>query len=431
VALPTLFRRGRQEAPAQEERGLSWPDNSKPPLWSEVSGGQGYTPLPITLENMVGLPAVSAAIRLVAETIASMPLVVYSGHDADKRRAADSWQYGLLHELPGMGDFTPFDFIADVAASVEAAGNAFIQKVTAAGRVVALIVIDPARVEVKRDKGAKVFVIRNANGHSETYTATTILHIRGFTVNGSDLGLSPVGVHRRKLGAVMARDEFEGRFFGQGTNLGVAIEIPGDPNVDQQKSILRRWIANHSGLSTAHLPALLTNGAKIARVGMNLNDAQFVESEKLNLTQVANIFRVPASWLGAEAPIGNNEQETLRLYMALLPRLRRIELALRSDPDLFPDRTLYPEFDTSFLMRTDAKTQAEVDHMRVQDGSRLVDEIRARDGLGPLPPIPDDPTQEPGKVPQLTPVGGQANPNQDQAPPEPRQLVIGKIRLTH
>src|SRR3954465_9007247 len=133
----------RKDSPTGEERSLAWPDNTRPLPWDQVSMGQGYTPMPITTANAVGLPAVSAAIRLVAETIASLPLVVYQGFEADKRVAQDSWQYGLLHELPGLGDFTPFDFIADVAGSVEASGNAFIQKVKAANRIVALIVIDP------------------------------------------------------------------------------------------------------------------------------------------------------------------------------------------------------------------------------------------------------------------------------------------------
>jgi HK97 family phage portal protein len=407
-----LLPRRRSENPDLQQRSLNWADNTRPPSWNEVSAGAGYSPLPVTMETAYGLPAVAAAIRLVAETLASLPLVVYSGFEAEKRRAAGSWQYGLLHELPGMGDFTPFDFIADVAGSVEASGNAFVQKVKAAGRVIALIVIDPGRVEIKREAGVKTFLVRNAQGRQERRTASEILHVRGFTMTGSDRGLSPIGVHRTKLGAVLAADEFQGRFYGQGMNAGTAIEIPGNPSEDDQRTFLRRWIRNHTGLGNSHLPVLLTGGAKLQKLGMNFQDAQYVESEKLNIVQVANIFRLPPSWLGAEMPRNTtSEQHLLQLYMSLLPRMRRIEMAFRSDADLFPDRDLYPEFDTAELVRTDAKTAAEVEHMRVQDGSLLVDEARAARGLGPLPPIPDDPTQEPGKVPQLTPVGGQANPS--------------------
>jgi HK97 family phage portal protein len=404
----SLFRRSETE-----ERSVNvWPDNSRPPRWDEVSTGPGYSPTPVSLQSVFGLPAVAAAIRLVSETIASLPLVVYTGFEADKRVAQDSWQYGILHELPGMGDFTPFDFVADVVACIEGAGNAFIQKVKAGGQVVALIVIDPGRVEVKREQGQKTFLVRNAQGGKDTYTASTILHIRGFTVNGSDLGISPIQAHRTKLGAITARDEFEGRFFGQGMNAGVAVEIPAEGRMteDDQRNFMKRWIANHTGMRNSHLPVLLTNGAKISKLGLTLEEAQFVESEKLNLSQVANIFRVPGSWLGAEAPAGSNEQETLKLYNALLPRLRRIELALRCDPDLFPDRGLYPEFDTTQLMRTDAKTAAEVEHLQVQDGTLLQDEARAKRGMGPLPAIPDDPSLEPGKVPLLTPTGAAPNP---------------------
>jgi hypothetical protein len=116
-------------------------------------------------------------------------------------------------------------------------------------------------------------------------------------------------------------------------------------------------------------------------------------------------------------PAGSNEQETLKLYNALLPRLRKIELALRCDPDLFPDRTLYPEFDTTQLMRTDAKTAGRGRALAGSGRDALAGRGTCPRGMGPLPAIPDDPTQEPGKVPQLTPVGGSPNPNADSLNP--------------
>src|SRR4030095_3316466 len=144
--------------------------------------GAAYTPMQVSAETAVGLPAVSAAIRLVAETVASLPLVVYEGEGADQRTASDSWQYQLLHELPGMGDFTPFDFISDAAACVESNGNAYIGKVKAGGQVIALIVIDPNRVEVLREGGGKVFMVREGGNRKRRFTAADILHVRGFTM---------------------------------------------------------------------------------------------------------------------------------------------------------------------------------------------------------------------------------------------------------
>jgi hypothetical protein len=90
--------------------------------------------------------------------------------------------------------------------------------------------------------------------------------------------------------------------------------------------------------------------------------------------------------------------------------LRRIELALAADLDLFANTDVYPQFTTDDLLRADALTQAQVEHYQIQDGSLLPDEARAKRGQTPLPPIPEDPSQTPGMVPQVTPVGGAPNP---------------------
>jgi HK97 family phage portal protein len=393
-----------------EERSLAWPDNSRPPSWSDfTSGTGGYSPVWVTRESSLGLPAVSAAIRLVSETIAALPLMVYQGFDAQKRVAASTWQYRLLHDLPS-GDFTPFDFLSDVAACLESAGNAYMQKVIVDNEVIALLVIDPVRVEIKREDGEKVFYIKK-QGRPERHTASEIIHIRGFSVTGSDEGMSPIGAHRSAIGAMDARQQYSARFYGQGMGKKTAIELPEAPDKEEAKMMLETIKANHTGIQNAWVPMMLTNGATIKDVGMSLEDAQFVEAGKLDLVQVANIYRIPPSLLGAEAPSANPEHDSIRfLTFGLMPRLRRIELALRSDPDLFPDRNVYPEFETKALLRPDALTRAQVLHYEIQDGRTLVDEARAEDGKAPLPPMADDWTQEPGKVPQITPVGGAPNP---------------------
>jgi HK97 family phage portal protein len=400
------FRRKR--APETEERSFGQSANTVP-SWAEASGGHGYTPVPVTRDTAIGLPAVSRAISLVSETIASLPLQVYEGKRADKRLRDDTWQYGLLSELPGLGDFTPFDLFSDIAACVESSGNAFVQKVKAAGRVIALIVIDPARVEVYRDNGEKRFRVWPEDGKQQEYGTGSIIHIRGFTVNGSDVGLSPISQHRQRIGFVSAQEQYLGRFYGQGVGKRIALEIPGQPTADQLRTMLGTFAANNAGLVSSHLPAAVINGTKIIDVGMSLEDAQYVESEKLNLIQAAHIFKIPPKFLTGEGDL--TEWDFIALHqVGIAPRLRRIALALHTDADLFPDRKLYPEFDVRELVRTDAKTKAMVEHTQIQDGSKLIDEARAERGEGPLPPIPADPAMEPGKVPQLTPVGGAPNP---------------------
>ncbi len=400
-----------RKRPTAEERGLFQADPL--PTWAQISGGYGYQARYLTTDAAVGVVAVGRAIRLLCNTIGMLPLNVYRGRGEEKRLAPDTWQYRLLNEMPST-DFTPFDLVSDLVACLETDGNAFVRKVKGPGRfpgseeVIALIVIDPARVTVKRQDGAKVFLVRDAAGRQQTYTASDILHVRGFTKEGSDRGMSPIAQHKQKLATINAQDEFQGRYYGQGMNMGPVISIPEDISPDDAAQLETQYETHNAGLSNAHRPFILKNGATIERLSINLEESQFVESAKLGLVDVAGIYDIPATFLTGDKL---SEWDFIALYtQAIQPRLRRVELALFSDPDLFPQRIIYPEFDTKPLLRTDAKTRAEVQHLQVQDGSRLVDEIRAEDGLPPLPPLPTSPEETPGKVPQMTPVGGAPNP---------------------
>jgi HK97 family phage portal protein len=375
--------------------------------------GAGYTPSGqlVTTEKALGLPAVMAAIRLVAETIASLPLVVYQGKLADKRPADDSWQAKLLAD-PAANDFSSFDVISDIAASIEAAGNAYVQKIkgTIRRQVVALRVLNPQYVRVQRDKNTqeKLFLISDGAGRWQTVSKNEILHIRGYTVDGSDTGLSPIAVHRDKLGVALSLNEFESAFFRNGTRFPGAIEVPGQLDQAQVDFMHKLYDELYTGVWNMHRPPILPNGAKWVNAGMSLEDAQFVEGQKVSVQDVARIFQLPAVFLGAEVDARlTTEQLTLRLLQfSLHPRLTRIERGLANDPDLFPDSEPYPEFDTDGFIRTDARTRAEVQHFQIQDGTLLADEARAEMGRAALDEVNPDLPKGIGKTPQVVPVGG-------------------------
>jgi HK97 family phage portal protein len=180
------------------------------------------------------------------------------------------------------------------------------------------------------------------------------------------------------------------------------------------------WDKKHAGPANRGRMGILYNGAEIKTLGIPLKDAQFIETQQFSSDLVAKIFLGPAAMLlGDQSATVMSEELSLRfLNFCLLPRLKRIERAFRSDLDLFAGTELYPEFRITEFLRANAATRDQVQHNQVQDGRRLVDELRAEDGLGPLPPIPDNWQDEPGKVPQITPVGGAVNPTADTTPKE-------------
>jgi HK97 family phage portal protein len=373
-----------------------------------------------SVDKAAGLPAVLNAIRLIAESGASLPMRVYRGQGADKRTQERTWQWRLLHDMPN-DEQSPFDFWQDVFSSVESWGDAFIHKVKITrGAVDAMFVIDPAIVTVQRNRrtNEKEFHVRGVQNPDRredqtnvdlVLTASEVLHVRGFTLKGGDRGMSPIRLARENLAAGLARQSYVNHFFRNDASPPGAIRVPDKINRQQGIELMQLWNMYHQGTHQAGQAGLLTAGAEWVKFGVPLEDAQFVESEAFAVKDVARMFNLPPSTLGAEQQ-GNMEQETTRLLsFGLGPRLSRVQSAFRADPDFFGSGELYPEFHADEFIRVDAKTKAEVRHMEIQDGSLLPDEARADVGRGPLPPIPDDPAKEPGKVPQVTPVGGAPN----------------------
>lgn len=368
------------------------------PSWPRMTG---YTQNYVGLYEAAGIPAVGAAIRLLGETVGMIPCVVY--HDDEARsKAKDAWQYPLLHDMPTDG-VSAFDFFCDVASSIEATGDAFIWKIKANRRLEQLVVVDPGEIEVTVENGQRRYWYWK-DGQKRSVGAETILHIRGFTLApGAPRGVSPITQYRNELSTAISTNEFEGRFFDNDASPGGAISVPGKLSRDQAEEMLGYWEDRHGGRANARRPALFTNGGTWTSVGISLADAQFIESKKFTVEEVARMFRISPTMLGAAIgsrppPVADDFERFLKLDLA--PRLRRIEMALKADPDLFPDATLFPEFLAESVLRADVKTRYEAYRLARQGGWMAPNEIRIKENLPPKPGGDDI---------QITPVGGAPN----------------------
>jgi HK97 family phage portal protein len=371
-----------------------------------IPSPDGYGALP--LGAATGLPAVGAAIRLYTNTIASLTLEVFAGQDAAKKKKSNSWQFQLL-EYPN-DEVTRFSFFADVTSGLESCGNAFVFKsrMVSSKRVGALSILHPANMTIRRDRNTNELIYEWWNGReTKRLNPDDVLHIRGDTMGGGDVGYSPIQVHRQALTTQLRREQFEGRHIENDARPGVAILFPSSVTMQQADEWGNAWDARHAGSGNKGRTAVLGNDAKIQTFPVSLEDQQWVESQKFSVQEVARMYGIPAALL-EEGNHSTSEEESLRwLKFGLGPRLVRIEKAFNADPDLFgPDQKLYPEFYLDEFLRSDAKTMAEVAHKKVQSGIWLQDEARAKEGL---PPIPGGS----GSKPQETPVGG--------APPTPKE----------
>ena len=374
--------------------------------WFSVAG-----PL-VDTANTIGLSTAGAALKLVSETIGMMPLKVYRGEKPEVVEARSAWQWFRLTEAPN-DDQSAYDFWQDVAGSIETNGNAYIWKALARRPVqdegdLQLIVIDPANIMLKRDEQGRKYYELRRRGRTERVAASQILHIRGWSVTpGADTGVSLITLHRETIGAALAAREFHSRFYSNGTTLPGFIVTPGQPKQDDIDRLADEWNQRHAGLQNAHRPGILANGATWVPTGLSMRDAQYIESQRFSSEEICRICRVTPGMLGivpgnsGQMPDPSNDFDRF-LQADLGPRLRRIEMALRKDPDLFPTGgNLFPEFLTAAVLRPSLTTRMSAYVDAIQAGIYTPNEARA---LENLPPV------EGGDEIQKTPVGGAPNP---------------------
>lgn len=373
-------------------------------------GGAGM-PLAVTPDVAFGLPAVTACIRLIAETVAAMPLLVYRRDGNDERqRAEDSPQWELLRVRPNR-DQSPHDFISDIAAAIEGFGNAYLLKVF--GRlsdgtrgVVELIPIPPTAVNVRqeRETGELRFDVAFPGRTERNLTTREILHIRGFAPQGGPIGVSTLQAHREALAAPAGMQRFLNAYMARGAGPGVVLSLPQQVTREQARELADTWDSQHAGVDRAGATAVIGGGASLETVPVSLVDAQFVESMRFSVEQVARVFGVPAALLDAGS---RNSQDTQALTeqfvkFCLVSRMSRIERALAADPDLFATTgSLYPEFLADGLLRPSTRERFESYKAGIQAGWLTQNEVRKLENYPP---------KDGGDELQTTPVGGAPNP---------------------
>ncbi|MDQ3730305.1 MAG: phage portal protein [Actinomycetota bacterium] len=379
-------------------RGLEQRETTfaKPDAWltEALGGGPTYSGKSMSPKTSLRLIPVFASVRIIAESVGSLPLHVFRRVENGRERAESSkvWQQRVLGEAPNE-EMAAGQFYETLTGHLNLWGNAFVEKqkmrVFGGGEQVdAMWPIAPSRVQVERNqRGDKRFRI---DGHERTFGEDTILHIPAFGYDGL-VGLSPIQQCREDLGTIGARGEYQGRFFANNATPGGYIKHP--KSLGSQEAVERLkagWRAKHRGLKNAHEAAVLEEGAEWVATGIPLRDQQFIELAQFDTTQVANLFRIPPSMIGAPTgdsmTYGNRESDAINFVTySLLRWLKRITEALWRDRDLFHSRRYYPEFVVQALMRGDAGSRGEFYQTMHDLGAITVAEIREREDMPPLP----------------------------------------------
>jgi HK97 family phage portal protein len=253
------------------------------------------------------------AVRIISGTIASLPFIVYRRTKEGKDRETNHIIYELMHNRPNpyMDSLT---FIETRQAHVLTYGNGYaeIQR-DGAGRPVALWPLLPDRTfRMISDNGVPYYEVRQLKGGTVPLPDYDVLHIKGLGFDAYT-GYNVVSYHKEAIGYGIAVKEFGGRFFGNDASPGGVLEHPQTLSDPARKNIEESWNRVHKGLSHSHRLAILEEGMKWNKIGVDPEQAQALETQKYTVDDCSRIFSIPPHKLGSmeRATFSNIEEQNI------------------------------------------------------------------------------------------------------------------------
>jgi HK97 family phage portal protein len=372
VIVDRLVGRGSNE----EERAISFQ--------SLFALGDGYTfttnsGVYVTQDDSIKIGTVYACVRLIADTIATLPVDAYIRQEGVRLqyRPRPAWL-----DAPDIG-VTKEDHFQQVIVSLLLNGNSFTRIIRDEdGEVLALSVLNPQVVEVRRDNNGRLFYVYEARDRIED---VDMIHIRDMTLPGELLGKSRIDLMKENLGLARALEEFASRFFGQGSNTSGIIQFPGNLSREQAKNLVDAFEDGHKGLRRAHRPGILFGGATFEKTGVPPNESQFIESRQFAVEEIARIFRVPPSMIGVTTPgamsYASVEANNLSfLVHSLTPILAKVE----SEYSVLLAGRAFIRFSTAGLLRGDIAARNASYQSGLNNGYMSVNDVRRFEDMSPI-----------------------------------------------
>ena len=331
--------------------------------------------------------AVYACVRILAEAIAGLPLHVYRYRmDGGKERIPQHPLYYLLHDEPNP-EMTSFVFRETLMSHLLLWGNAYAQIVrNGRGQAVALYPLLPSKMEVSRAaNGELVYTYYrdydesglNPKGGYVTLRKDDVLHIPGLGFDGL-IGYSPIAMAKNAIGMSLATEEYGASFFANGANPGGVLEHPGV--IKDIQRVKDSWNSAYQGSGNAHRVAVLEEGMKFQAIGIPPEQAQFLETRKFQINEIARIFRVPPHMVGdlEKSSFSNIEQQSLEFVKYTLdPWVVRWEQSLQQSLILPSEKTsLFIKFNVDGLLRGDYQSRMNGYAVGRQNGWMSANDIR-------------------------------------------------------
>ena len=345
-------------------------------------------------KSAMQISTVYACVRLLAESVAQLPLHLFKANDnARQEKATDHPLYKILYREPNP-EMTSFSFWEAMMTHLLLWGNAYAQVIRdGKNTVLGLYPLLPENVEIDRtDKGELYYIyhaytneVPGEKNKDITFRRDEIFHIPGLSFNGL-VGFSPIAMMKNSLGTTMAVEKYGSAFFKNGGQPSGVLEHPGVLK-DPQK-IRDNWMDAYGGAGNAHKIAVLEEGMAYKAISLPPEDSQFLSTREFGVEEICRIFRVPPHMVQdlKRATFSNIEHQSIDYVVHTLdPWLVRIEKAIVKDLLVEEEKDLYfPKFNVDGLLRGDYKSRMDGYSVGISTGIITPNEARHKENMPPM-----------------------------------------------
>ena len=349
----------------------------------------------VTERSAMQMTAVYSCVRILAEAVAGLPLHLYKyNEDGGKEKAIDHPLYRLLHDEPNP-EMSSFVFRETLMTHLLLWGNAYAQVIrNGKNEVVALYPLMPNKMSVDRDENGHLYytyyrgpdeAIKNKE-FAVTLQPSDVLHIPGLGFDGL-VGYSPIAMAKNAIGMAIACEEYGAKFFANGATPGGVLEHPS--TIKDPQRVRESWQAAFGGSSNSNKVAVLEEGMKYTPISISPEQAQFLETRKFQINEIARIFRVPPHMVGdlEKSSFSNIEQQSLEFVKYTLdPWVIRWEQSIQRTLLSHDEKVRYfVKFNLEGLLRGDYQSRMNGYAIGRQNGWMSANDIRELENLDRIP----------------------------------------------
>lgn len=399
-------------------------------FWFEPISGRSATGQRVSADTAMRLSAVWACVRILAETLASMPFVMYRYKANGAKEVIQDHPLVRLFTKSPCDTLTAFEWRELLQTHLVLRGNAYCQIIAnTRGEITQLIPIHPDRVKIEMLSGTNYrYRILQASGTDLVLTRGEVWHLRGISMDGI-FGLNVIELARDSVGLGLSAQEYGARFFQNNARPGGVIEFNGSfKTQDARTAFINSWQSAQSGMNQGKT-AVLEHDMKYKEIGINNADAQFIEARKFQVTEIARMFRVPPHMIADldRATFSNIEHQSLEFVLhTMTPWAERWEASIESNLLLEGEEAIEVEFDFTSLLRGDHAARGAYYNTGINTGWLTRNEARLMEGYDPLPGL-DTPLQPLNMIPAGSTI---SEPKDSQSPsklPPPDQARLATL----